>query len=338
MEPFRYHVYVCEQRKADGAPCCSARGSLATIDALRREIAARGLMDVVQITTCGSLGLCEKGPNLVVYPDGVWYSGVQAADVPELVSEHFVGGQPLARLMRRDDDALKAEVVENRGRYLAAMKARDAAGTVPDEIMLTARGFMEARILLTAVELDLFTRVGGGATDATVAQAAGTDPRATTLVLNALVAMELLTKKGATFACTPTAARFLAAGSPDDARAALRHNLSLWGTWSTLTECVRRGTTQVTAEMADRDDDWTVPFIAAMHRGAAQRAPLVVQAIGTEGVRRMLDVGGGSGAYSIAFARASAALRAEILDLPTVLPIADGHVTAAGLALAKAML
>jgi SAM-dependent methyltransferase len=46
----------------------------------------------------------------------------------------------------------------------------------------------------------------------------------------------------------------------------------------------------------------------------------------------MLDVGGGSAAYSIAFARASATLRAEILDLPTVLPIAQGHVREAGLA------
>jgi SAM-dependent methyltransferase len=84
--------------------------------------------------------------------------------------------------------------------------------------------------------------------------------------------------------------------------------------------------------MAERDEEWTVPFIAAMHRGAMQRAPVLVQAVGTEGVRRLLDVGGGSGAYSIAFAQASATLRAEILDLPPVLPIADGHVREAGLA------
>jgi cyclopropane fatty-acyl-phospholipid synthase-like methyltransferase len=54
--------------------------------------------------------------------------------------------------------------------------------------------------------------------------------------------------------------------------------------------------------------------------------------VGAQGVHRLLDVGGGSGAYSIAFARASATLRAEILDLPTVLPIAERHVREAGLA------
>ena len=72
MEPFAYHVFICDQHKPEGAPCCSANGSGAIIDALRREIASRGLEDDVQITLCGSLGLCERGPNMIVYPEGVW--------------------------------------------------------------------------------------------------------------------------------------------------------------------------------------------------------------------------------------------------------------------------
>ena len=70
MEPFRYHVFICDQKKPEGIPCCAARGSATTIDALRKAVAARGLMDDVQITVCGSLGLCERGPNLAVYPEG----------------------------------------------------------------------------------------------------------------------------------------------------------------------------------------------------------------------------------------------------------------------------
>jgi cyclopropane fatty-acyl-phospholipid synthase-like methyltransferase len=69
-----------------------------------------------------------------------------------------------------------------------------------------------------------------------------------------------------------------------------------------------------------------------MHRNAGERAPLVVKAVGTEGVERMLDVGGGSGAYSIAFAQASEKLHATVLDLPSVLPITQGHINEAGLA------
>jgi len=332
MEPFRFHVYVCDQRKPEGAPCCSARGSGAVLDALRREVAARGLAGAVQLTTCGSLGLCERGPNLVVYPEGDWYSGVRPEDVPEIVREHFAAGRPVERLMSRDPAALQAEIAANRGKALAALAARDAAGVVPDEIAGPLRAFMESRVLLTALELDAFTAVGAGATGAEVASARAVAEGAAERLLDALVSLGFLEKRGDVFANTPLAARFLAAGSRDDARDALKHNLSLWRRWSTLTDAVRAGHAVGTAEMADRGDDWTVPFIAAMHRGAAQRAPLVVQAVGTEGVRRMLDVGGGSGAYSIAFARAREGLSADILDLPTVLPIAAGHVAEAGLA------
>ncbi len=127
MEPFRYHVYACQQEKPGSAPCCSRRGSAAVLDALRKELSAHGLGDTVQITTCGSLGLCERGPNLVVYPEGIWYSGVQVSDVPELVHEHFQNGRPLARLAQRDEAALKAEIVENRRKAMAALAAQQAA-------------------------------------------------------------------------------------------------------------------------------------------------------------------------------------------------------------------
>ncbi len=123
MEPFRLHVYACQQEKPGGAPCCSARGSAAVLDALRKELGAQGLASEVQVTTCGSLGMCERGPNVVVYPEGVWYAGVQVADVPEIVREHFRGGRPVARLVQRDPAALKKEIEENRAKAMAAMAA-----------------------------------------------------------------------------------------------------------------------------------------------------------------------------------------------------------------------
>ena len=331
MQPFRYHVLACDQKKPDGLPCCSARGSAAVLEALRREIGARGLADTVQLTTTSSVGLCERGPNLVVYPDGTWYSGVTPEDVPEIVREHFVGGRPVARLANRDEAAVRAEIQTNRGRYLASVQAREAAGMLPDDLATMIRGFQESRILLTAIELDAFTAVGRGATGAEVAKRCGTDRRATELLLNALVALDVLQLGGDRYANAPVAARFLVAGAPDDARDALKHNLSLWTTWSSLTDAVREGHVSLRAEMRERGDDWTVPFIAAMHRNAAARAPTVVEAVGAGPVKRMLDVGGGSGAYSIAFAQANPALTSVVLDLPTVVPIAASHVAGAGL-------
>jgi (2Fe-2S) ferredoxin len=328
MPPFRHHVFVCEQKKPDGLPCCAARGSAAVIAALRREVAVQGLLDQVLVTSCGSIGLCEHGPNLVVYPEGTWYSGVSATDVPEIVREHLGGGRPVARLARPDDDALKAEIETNRRRAVAAMKAKDAAGAVPDDLLGVVRGFRESRIVLTGLELDVFTAVGSGATAEAVARARKADSRGMTLLLNALAALSLLTKRDGVFALAPVATRFLAAGSKDDARDALKHNLSLWRRWSTLTDAVRAGHAVAAREGGE---SWTVPFIAAMHRNAATRAPLVVEAVGGDGIRRMLDVGGGSGAYSIAFALANPGLESTILDLATVVPIAEGHVREAGL-------
>ncbi len=127
MEPFRYHVFICTQQKPPGVPGCAANGSEKVLDALRAELKATGLDDEVQVTTCGSLGLCERGPNLVVYPDGAWYSKVQPDDVRELVHEHFLQGRPVVRLLNVDASALKAEIQENRRRFLARQAAEAAA-------------------------------------------------------------------------------------------------------------------------------------------------------------------------------------------------------------------
>ena len=332
MEPFHYHVFICDQKKPEGVPCCPARGSAATIEALRKEVAARGLLDEVQITTCGSLGVCERGPNLVVYPEGVWYSGVRAEDVPELVHSHFVEGRVLERLVNRDEAELRAEIQSNRAKFMAAQRAKDASGVLPDDLNQTLRAYMESRALLTALELDVFTAVGSGSTAAEVAKKISTHPRATEMLLNALVAMGMLVEAAGSLSHTPATARYFAEGSKDNARPGLIHIANIWHRWSNLTDCVRAGTAVGHQEMAERGDDWTEPFIAAMHHNATERAPLVVQAVGPAADERLLDVGGGSAAYSIAFAKANENLHATVLDLPTVLPIAQRHINAAGLA------
>ena len=104
MEPFRYHVFACEQQKPEGVPGCAARGSVKVIEALRRELAARGLANEVQVTSCGSLGLCERDPNLVVYPEGVWYRYANEADVDEILFQHIVKGRVVERLLLRPDE------------------------------------------------------------------------------------------------------------------------------------------------------------------------------------------------------------------------------------------
>lgn len=332
MEPFKYHVFICDQQKPEGAPSCPGRRSDRVIELLRKEIAIRGLLDDVQVTTCGSLGLCESGPNMVVYPEGIWYCGIKPEDVVEIVRSHFEEGLVVERLAQTDTSALRAGILSNRAKMLAAARAREAAGAIPEDLMQNIRGFQESRVILTAVELNVFTAVGQGTSAESVARTLGTNARATEMLMNALVALGLLTKSGVIFHNSPLSQRYFADVSPDFARPGLMHIVHLWKRWSTLTDCVRAGTAVSQQEPAERGEDWTQAFIAAMDRNAAERAPLVVKAIGTQGVKRMLDVGGGSAAYSIAFARASEDLRVDLLDLFSVIPIAQSNIERGGLA------
>ena len=328
MEPFRFHLFVCTQQKPEGIPSCPASGSFAVLDALDREIQARGLNHDVQLTTCGCMGLCDEGPVMVVYPAGVWYRHVQGPDVSEIVGTHLRDDKPVDRLVWNDAPAMKAMSVEHGEKFRAAMAARDKAGMLPDRLDQMIRGYMPSRCILTALELDLFTAVGDGANAEQIGMRIHANARAAGMLLNALVALGLLVKSGVDYRNTPESARFFVQGSKDNHRNGLLHTANIWHRWSKMTDAVRTGTRVA----IDRDGtpDWTRNFIAGMQRNAKDRAPLVVKALGTTGVRRVLDLGGGSGAYSIAFVKASPDVQCEILDILEVVPLAAEYVSQAG--------
>jgi (2Fe-2S) ferredoxin/SAM-dependent methyltransferase len=330
MEPFRFHLFVCTQQKQEGVTSCPASGSFAVLDGLDREIQTRGLNGDVQLTTCGCMGLCDEGPVMVAYPEGVWYRRVKPADVREIFDAHLRDGKPVDRLVWTDAPAMKAMAVEHGEKFRAAMSARDKAGTLPDRLEQMIRGYMPSRCVLTALELDIFTAVGDGATVEQIATKIGANARGVSMLLNALVALGLLSKSGSEYKNTVESARFFVQGSKDSHRNGLLHTANIWHRWSTLTDAVRRGT----RVPIDRDTapQWTQNFIAGMQRNAKDRAPLVVKALGIDGVRRILDLGGGSGAYSIAFAKASPDVHCQILDVPEVVPLTADYVSRAGIA------
>jgi (2Fe-2S) ferredoxin/predicted O-methyltransferase YrrM len=328
VEPFRYHAFVCTQEKAEGVPCCSTAGSFRVLNALHGELGAKGLADEVQVSSCGCLGICDSGPVMIVYPEGTWYTKLTPKDVSEIVSSHFQAGQKVARLERSDRVEMKAEILDHRNKYLAMLKAKDAAGVLPDDVSELIRGFMSSRAVLTALELDVFTAMGKGGTAQQIAAKIQTAVRGTEMLLNALVSLKLLEKRDGVYTNTAMSARFFVEGTPDSARTAQLHIANLWKRWSTLTDAVRAGA----AVAPHGENGWVTPFIAAMDHTARGRARAVVQAVEVNGGKRMLDLGGGSGAYSIAFAKAAPALKAEIVDLPEVLPITEEYIRKAGLA------
>jgi (2Fe-2S) ferredoxin len=86
------HVLVCKGGD------CKKRGSKAIRGALKDELRAEGMNRDVRVDSLGCLGLCKHGPNLVVYPGGIWYLGIVEQDVPEIVQRHLKNGEPVEHL------------------------------------------------------------------------------------------------------------------------------------------------------------------------------------------------------------------------------------------------
>jgi (2Fe-2S) ferredoxin len=95
------HFFVCTNaRPAGSKPSCGARGSAGLLSALQEGLGRHPeLWGKVIVTPSGCLGPCFEGPTIVVYPEGVWYTGVTPADVREIVESHMCRGVPVARLV-----------------------------------------------------------------------------------------------------------------------------------------------------------------------------------------------------------------------------------------------
>lgn len=94
--PYRRQVLVCTF-----GPWCRIEGSDLVRDAMKKAAKEAGIASELRVTKSGCLGQCGNGPMVASWPDNVWYCGVKAEDVPEIVREHLVGGRPVERLRYR---------------------------------------------------------------------------------------------------------------------------------------------------------------------------------------------------------------------------------------------
>lgn len=196
----------------------------------------------------------------------------------------------------------------------------------PSSIRELVYAFQKSRILLTGFELDLFTNIEeSGTTSEQLAQKLNLDRHASDRLLNALVSLGFLSKKDRLFFNTTESFNFLSQKSPHY-QGGLMHSNHLWNTWSNLTEVVRTGFSAHPAEVNARGEDWLSAFISAMHDRAIKQAPQQLAEIGLSGVKSILDVGGGSGAYSMEFIRRKPEIEATVFDLPNVVPITNGFI------------
>ena len=200
----------------------------------------------------------------------------------------------------------------------------------PQIILDLARNFMESRILLTGAELNLFTILTSESLSAKeVAGRTGADLRALTIVLDALAAMELLAKREGRYSCTPAVSALLSQDSPQSILPMVHHMAHVWQRWSKLTDVV--GDRKKTGKSPAVPEASEIPaFIGAMHAIAAKLAPGIVASVGAGKGRNLLDVGGASGTYTLAFLQAAPEMRATLFDRPEVVEMARKRLQEAG--------
>ena len=146
------------------------------------------------------------------------------------------------------------------------------------------------------------------------------DAHACERLLNALVSIGFLTKKNHLFFNTPDSYAYLSKNS-SEYLGGLMHTNHLWNTWSNLTKVIKTGISANPTEINERGEEWLFSFINAMHDRARKQSPQQLQNIDLSGIKSVLDIGGGSGAYSMEFITKKPEIEATVFDLPNVLPI-----------------
>lgn len=201
------------------------------------------------------------------------------------------------------------------------------------QLLETTRAFQPACIISAAAELDLFTLLGDApATSEGLAARMEANPRGLAILLDALVAIGLLTKRDQKYGVEPDVVELLCECSPTNVLAAVRHQANCLRRWVQLARVVLTGepagrTPSTRGEAADRE-----AFIGAMNVFTASVAPQMVAKLEPLRFQRLLDVGGASGTWTVAFLRAVPDATAVLFDLPDVVPLARDRLTRAGLA------
>ena len=211
-----------------------------------------------------------------------------------------------------------------------------AEGARPDTVRLQrlARAYRESGALLAAVEFGLFTKIARGAdTEEKLAAALGLEPPNGERIIIACLGLGLIRREGDKLANAPDVERFLVADSRHYAAPWMFFTSPDWSEWGRLADHLRRSgppleenasVANITVEEARRYHEAT----RAVGAGAGR---LFARTTDLSGRARMMDIGGGSGAWSIAACKANPKLRAAVLDLPAVCEVARGYIAEAGL-------
>jgi SAM-dependent methyltransferase len=201
-----------------------------------------------------------------------------------------------------------------------------------DEVMIMARSCQPACVLFTAAELDIFTVLSKKPMSANqLANRLKADLRATTVLLDALVAIELLSKEDRQYHTPNCLSPILTEGGNQSILSGIRHQSNCIRRWIQLAEVVKTGrpaarTPSIRGEVADEE-----AFITAMNDFSWPLADKVIGHIGHLDFQCLLDIGGASGTWTIAFLQTVPQAQAILFDLPPVVKMAKKRIARAGL-------
>jgi hypothetical protein len=201
-----------------------------------------------------------------------------------------------------------------------------------EQILALSREYQGAAVLAAAAELDLFGALSSAPLAAAqLSRTLRCDLRGLTILVDALVSLRLLTKVGRQYALPAGLAAFLTTEGRQSVLAMAQHQANCLRRWSELARVVKTGrpaerNPSVRGEAGDEKS-----FIGAMHNVSAPLADQVIRAVRPRQFCHLLDIGGASATWTIAFLRAFPAARATLFDLPHVIPMARRRLAAAGL-------
>jgi ubiquinone/menaquinone biosynthesis C-methylase UbiE len=204
----------------------------------------------------------------------------------------------------------------------------------PDQLMQMGMSYTGSRVLAAGIRLDVFSLLASGhATVMAVARAAGASERGMRMLLDALTALQLLTKSGGRYRLTPATERYLVRDS-SDYMGAIMEDDSLWKSWEHLVDAVLTGHPPRRVERQAEAERFFPVLIRSLHvlnREPARRAAETLGVGTSRRALRVLDVACGSGVWGIAAAEADPVAELTLQDFPGVLEHTREYVKRHGL-------
>ncbi len=198
-----------------------------------------------------------------------------------------------------------------------------------DNLMQLAKGWQDSVVFLTACRLDVFSYLKDYVSSEKLADILGVNGRYIDRLLNALVVLGLVEKSGGKYKNTSISDKYLDRNS-DSYLLGLKHSAHMLYHWSFLFDVIKNGKPVKDLPYVKPVENWVEDFISAMQQYASERAPEFIGIIDFSGIKRVLDLGGGSGANAVEIARHYPEIEVVIFDLPEVIPISKRFVFKSG--------